>query len=143
MSCTYFYPPRHENLHGLTSVAGGWMAMKRECRGVRPCWTSTRTLSRKKGREHRDLRALLASNSKRARTTCLEYSFVIFPSGHPPFLCSFISSLLSAWLLSDILFAKSLPAGCHCFLSYMRRNVSSLLVWRFHAIEPWQHEKKE
>lgn len=104
------------------------MAMKRGCWGVRPCWTSTRTSSRKKGREHRDLRALLASNSKRARATCLEYSLVIFPSGHPSFLCSFISSLLSAWCLSDILFAKSLAAGCHCFLSYMRRNVASLEI---------------
>ena len=137
---------------GRRDASRRWVQQQRRHRG------------REGERRPRDLRALLASNSKRARATCLEYSLVIFPSGHPPvslfslpfpsllfssllfssFLISFLlSSLLSAWRLSDILFAKRLPAGCHCFfLSYARRNVS-LLARRFHAIKRWQHQKEE
>lgn len=136
--------PRRER--GRRDASRRWVQQQRRHRG------------REGERRPRDLRALLASNSKRARATCLEYSLVIFPSGHPPvslfsllfpsllFFSHLFSSLfssLSAWRLSDILFAKRLPAGCHCFfLSYARRNVS-LLAWRFHAIKRWQHQKEE
>lgn len=45
-------------------------------RGVGSRSTAATNTQREK---ERDLRALLASNSKRARATCLEYSLVIFP----------------------------------------------------------------
>ena len=88
----YTFPPaRRKNLHG--SPPAPWSATKGgvEASGCRGCGTGAST---RKGAAPRDLRALLASNSKRARATCLEYRLVIFPPGHPPFPCSFLPPLI-------------------------------------------------
>ena len=106
-------PTRRENLHG-SCPRGGWIATKRglsrddEALG-RVQQQRHRERDRERERIPRDLRALLASNSKRARATCLEYSLVIFPSGHPPFHSSLPSSLCFSLLSLSLFFFSSSP----------------------------------
>ena len=79
---------------GRRDASRRWVQQQRRHRG------------REGERRPRDLRALLASNSKRARATCLEYSLVIFPSGHPP--VSLFSLPFSSLLFSSLLFSSFL-----------------------------------